>query len=130
MRPINDEDKNFVKQNLSSYCENKLMPEMQSKFSKAKIETEIIGEIPGLIPKKDNEARVIMQELLQSNSTGVISFGTEAGIFQEMDMDVVVCGPGSIDQAHKANEYISLSELEKSIQNLLKLFDQWSKKTI
>ena len=45
-------------------------------------------------------------------------------------MDVVVCGPGSIDQAHKANEYISLSELEKSIQNLLKLFDQWSKKTI
>ena len=130
MRPINDEDKNFVKQNLSSYCENKLMPEMQSKFSKAKIETQIIGEIPGLIPKKNNEARVIMQELLQSNSTGVISFGTEAGIFQEMDMDVVVCGPGSIDQAHKANEYISLSELEKSIQNLLKLFDQWSKKTI
>ena len=83
-----------------------------------------------IIPKKNNEARVIMQELLQSNSTCVISFGTEAGIFQEMDMDVVVCGPGSIDQAHKANEFISLSELEKSIQNLLKLFDQWTKKTI
>jgi len=129
MRPINEEDKNFVKNNLSTYCKNKLIPEMQSKFSKAKIETEIIGEIPGLIPKKDNQARVIMQELLQSNSTGVISFGTEAGIFQEMDMDVVVCGPGSIDQAHKANEFISLSELEKCLMNLLNLLNQWSKRS-
>ena len=130
MRPINEEDKNFVKNNLFKYCQNKLLPEMQSKFAEAKIETEIIGEIPGLIPQKDNQARVIMQDLLQSNSTGVISFGTEAGIFQEMNMDVVVCGPGSIDQAHKANEFVSISELDKCLQNLLKLLDRWSKKSI
>ena len=130
MRPINEEDKNFVKNNLLKYCQIKLLPEMQSKFAEAKIETEIIGEIPGLIPQKDNQARVIMQDLLQSNSTGVISFGTEAGIFQEMNMDVVVCGPGSIDQAHKANEFVSISELDKCLQNLLKLLDRWSKKSI
>jgi len=130
MRPINEEDKNFVKNNLLKYCQNKLLPEMQSKFTEAKIETETIGEIPGLIPQKDNQARVIMQDLLQSNSTGVISFGTEAGIFQEMNMDVVVCGPGSIDQAHKANEFVSISELDKCLQNLLKLLDQWTKKSI
>ena len=130
MRPVNNEDKDFVKKSLSDYCDKNLLPEMKSKFSKAKIETDIIGEIPGLIPKKDNEARVIMQELLHSNSTGVISFGTEAGIFQEMDMDVVVCGPGSIDQAHKANEFISLSELEKSLLNLLNLLDHWTKRSI
>ena len=130
MRPINEEDKNFVKNNLLKYCQNKLLPEMQSKFADAKIETETIGEIPGLIPQKDNQARVIMQDLLQSNSTGVISFGTEAGIFQEMNMDVVVCGPGSIDQAHKANEFVSISELDKCLQNLLKLLDRWSKKSI
>ena len=129
MRPVNNEDKDFVKKNLSTYCDNNLLPEMQSKFLKAKIETNIVGEIPGLIPKKDNQARVIMQELLQSNSTGVISFGTEAGIFQEMEMDVVVCGPGSIDQAHKANEFISLPELEKSLMNLLNLLNQWSKRS-
>jgi len=129
MRPVNNEDKDFVKKNLSTYCDNNLLPEMQSKFSKAKIETNIVGEIPGLIPKKDNQARVIMQELLQSNSTGVISFGTEAGIFQEMEMDVVVCGPGSIDQAHKANEFVSLSELEKCLMNLLNLLNQWSNRS-
>jgi acetylornithine deacetylase len=101
---------------------------MRSTFPKAKIETDIVGEIPGLIPKKENKARAIMQELLKSNSTGVISFGTEAGIFQEMEMemDVVVCGPGSIDQAHKANEFISLPQLEKCFLNLLNLLDQWS----
>ena len=130
MRPINEEDKKFVKINLFKYCQNKLLPEMQSKFAEAKIATEIIGEIPGLIPQKDNQARVIMQDLLQLNSTGVISFGTEAGIFQEMNMDVVVCGPGSIDQAHKANEFVSISELDKCLQNLLKLLDQWTKKSI
>ena len=129
MRPVNNEDKDFVKNHLSNYCKNNLLPKMQSKFAKAKIETDIIGEIPGLIPKKENEIRIIMQELLQSNSTGVISFGTEAGIFQEMDMDVIVCGPGSIDQAHKANEFISLSELEKCLKNLINLMDQWSKKS-
>jgi len=126
MRPVNKYDMDFVKKNLSTYCEKNLLPEMQSKFSNAKIETDIVGEIPGLIPKKENEARVIMQELLKSNSTGVISFGTEAGIFQEMEMDVVVCGPGSIDQAHRANEFISLSQLEKCLLNLLNLLDQWS----
>ena len=126
IRPINKHDMDFVKNQLSRYCEDDLLPEMRSTFPKAKIETDIVGEIPGLIPKKENEARVIMQELLKSNSTGVISFGTEAGIFQEMEMDVVVCGPGSIDQAHKANEFISLSQLEKCLFNLLNLLDQWS----
>ena len=125
MRPVNNEDLQFVKNNISTYCERELLPEMKSKFLEAKIETEVIGEIPGLIPKDENQARVIMQEILKSNSTGVISFGTEAGIFQQMNMDVVVCGPGSIDQAHKANEYISLSELKKSNECLLKLFNQW-----
>ena len=73
--------------NISKYCEIELPPEMKSKFLEAKIETEIIGEIPGLIPKEENQARVIMQEILKSNSTGVISFGTEAGIFQQMNME-------------------------------------------
>ena len=129
IRPINNQDLDFVKNQLSIYCEDDLLPEMRSTFPKAKIETDIVGEIPGLIQKKENEARVIMQELLKSNSTGVISFGTEAGIFQEMEMDVVVCGPGSIDQAHKANEFISLSQLEKCLFNLLNLLDQWSAKS-
>ena len=126
IRPINNQDLDFVKNQLSIYCEDDLLPEMRSTFPKAKIETDIVGEIPGLFQKKENEARVIMQELLKSNSTGVISFGTEAGIFQEMEMDVVVCGPGSIDQAHRANEFISLSQLEKCLLNLLNLLDQWS----
>ena len=129
IRPINNQDLDFVKNQLSIYCEDDLLPEMRSTFPKAKIETDIVGEIPGLIQKKENEARVIMQELLKSNSTGVISFGTEAGIFQEMEMDVIVCGPGSIDQAHKANEFISLSQLEKCLFNLLYLLDQWSAKS-
>ena len=52
------------------------------------------------------------------NSREVVSFGTEAGLFQEIGISTVVCGPGSIEQAHKVDEYIKLEELKKCI-NLL-----------
>ena len=48
-----------------------------------------------------------------SNNTGAVSFGTEAGVFNNLDIDTIVCGPGSIEQAHKANEYIKIKQLDK-----------------
>ena len=62
------------------------------------------------------------QELVSSltgdNSREVVSFGTEAGLFQEIGISTVVCGPGSIDQAHKIDEFIQLGELKKCLQFL------------
>jgi acetylornithine deacetylase len=52
-------------------------------------------------------------QLTKENATGVVSYGTEAGLFQEAGIPAIVCGPGSIDQAHKPDEFISLSELER-----------------
>ena len=56
IRPVNKHDMDFVKNQLSRYCEDDLLPEMRSTFPKAKIETDIVGEIPGLIPKKGSVA--------------------------------------------------------------------------
>ena len=52
------------------------------------------------------------------NSREVVSFGTEAGLFQEIGLSTVVCGPGSIEQAHKIDEFIKLDELKKCINFL------------
>ena len=121
LRPVQSADADFVKADLKAYCEAELLPAMRAVFPEARIETEVIGEIVGLIPVEDNEARRIVAELTGANSAGVVPFGTEAGIFQEFGMDVVVCGPGSIEQAHKADEFIARDELGKCLDMLEKL---------
>jgi acetylornithine deacetylase len=119
MRPVQASDADYVKANLKSYCDHSLLPAMRAVFPDARIETEVIGEVDGLIPVEKNEARRIVAALTGANSAGVVPFGTEAGIFQNLGMDVVVCGPGSIEQAHKADEFVSVDQLEQCV-NLLK----------
>lgn len=60
----------------------------------------------------DSDVVVLAKSLAGRNHTEKVTFGTEAGLFQQAQIPAVICGPGSIDQAHKANEYVSLSQLE------------------
>ena len=57
------------------------------------------------------------------NSRDVVSFGTEAGLFQEIGISTVVCGPGSIEQAHKIDEYVSFDQLKKCLSLLIQIGD-------
>jgi acetylornithine deacetylase len=66
----------------------------------------------------ENAARDLVMSLTGANGTDVVSFGTEAGIFQQLGMAAVVCGPGSIEQAHKPDEYVAISELAACIDML------------
>ncbi|MCK0142781.1 acetylornithine deacetylase [Aliiroseovarius sp. F20344] len=115
MRPVQNSDAEFVKRAITTYCNDTLLPAMQAVHPDASIETEIIGEVAGLIPVEDNEAKRILSELTGANAADVAPFGTEAGIFQQLGMDVVVCGPGSIDQAHKANEFLAIDQLSNCL---------------
>lgn len=121
MRPIQSSDADFVKEALKTYCDEVLLPSMHSVYPDAFIETEVIGEVEGLIPTNKNEALKIMSELTGANGADVVSFGTEAGLFQSLGMDVVVCGPGSIEQAHKADEFIAIDQLAQCIKMLERL---------
>ena len=60
----------------------------------------------------------LISNLTGDNSRQVVSFGTEAGLFQEIGISTVVCGPGSIEQAHKIDEFIVLDELKKCLDLL------------
>jgi acetylornithine deacetylase len=118
MRPVQISDADYVKNSLNAFCETELLPQMRAVSSDASILTEVIGEVAGLIPTNNNEALRIIAELTGANGSDVVSFGTEAGIFQSLGMDVVVCGPGSIEQAHKANEFLSLDQLTQCLTML------------
>jgi acetylornithine deacetylase len=94
---------------------------MRAVAPEADIVIETIGEVDGLIPADDNEARRIVMELTGANGAGLVPFGTEAGIFQAMGMSVVICGPGSIEQAHKPDEYVSIDQMSQCLAMLGRL---------
>ena len=121
MRPVTAADAEFVREAIGAYVADDLLPAMRAVWPEAAIRTEVMGEVAGLEPVAGNEARRIVAELTGANNADVVSFGTEAGLFQEIGMDVVVCGPGSIEQAHKPNEYVALDQLSACLDMLGRL---------
>lgn len=121
MRPVVQDDMDFVKRDLSTYVGDVLLPDMRRIAPHADITTEIIGEVAGLMPMDDNAARDLICRLTGANTCDVVPFGTEAGLFQQIGMEAVICGPGSIDQAHKPDEYIALDQLSQSLAMLDRL---------
>jgi acetylornithine deacetylase len=121
MRPVQPEDVEFVKTDLHDFCTHQLLPQMRGVSPSADIVTEIIGEVDGLVPAGANEARDIVMELTGANGADLVPFGTEAGIFQAIGMSAVICGPGSIDQAHKPDEYLAIEQLSQCLSMLGRL---------
>ena len=117
-RPVQNSDFTYVKSQTEEYVRSVLLPAMQSVDPTASITTEIMGEVVGLEPADVNEARDILMELTGSNQAGVVPFGTEAGIFSALGMSVAVCGPGSIEQAHKPDEFLAVDQLVKCLSML------------
>ena len=70
-------------------------------------------DVPGLREEDGGEAEAMVRKLTGLNSSGVVSFGTEAGQFQAAGYSAVVCGPGSIEQAHQANEFITIDQFQQ-----------------
>ncbi len=90
-----------------------LLLEMQSVHADASIEFLPYSEIAGLDTAIDSEIAELAKRLAMKNSHAKVAFSTEAGLFDEIaGVPTVVVGPGSIEQAHKADEYIALDQLE------------------
>ncbi len=69
--------------------------------------------VPGLTPEDDGAAEALARRLTGDNGQHVVSYATEAGQFQDEAFSAVICGPGSIDQAHQADEFISIAQFER-----------------
>ena len=113
-RPVNKEDGIFLNNEIDKYADGLLL-EMKKKYPNASIKKKIIGEIIGFHRVNDSKACEFVSSITGDNSREVVSFGTEAGLFQEIGISTVVCGPGSIEQAHKIDEFIELSEIKKCL---------------
>ena len=116
-RPVNKQDGIFLNNEIDNYA-NELLTEMKKKYPNASIRKKIIGEIIGFDRIQDSKACEFVSSITGDNKREVVSFGTEAGLFQEIGISTVVCGPGSIEQAHTIDEFIELNEIKKCLSFL------------
>ena len=79
--------------------------------------------VPGLKPETEGPAEALVRRLTGANAAGVVSYGTEAGQFQDAGYSAVICGPGDIAQAHQVDEYLELSEWQAGQRFMLALLE-------
>ncbi len=115
MRPVNESDVRYALDRIHHFTNDCLAKEMQATCVDANVVTHVIGEVCGFEPVPYSEALRIARELTGNSDLSVVSFGTEAGLFQQLGISTVVCGPGSIDQAHKPDEYVSIDQLQQCL---------------
>jgi acetylornithine deacetylase len=110
-RLLPNADENYVPDRITALT-RKLEPAMKAVSPDAGIHFEQANAIPGLAAEKNSPAEQLALHCSHTNSTHTVSYGTEAGLFQQAGIPAVVCGPGSIEQAHKPDEFIAVSELQ------------------
>ena len=101
----------YVINRFNRFVEEEILPEMRAVFPKASVTTTKCADAPGLNPEEGSPAETLVLSLLGSNERYGVSYATEAGHFQGIGIPTVVCGPGSILQAHRPDEYVEISQL-------------------
>lgn len=107
-----DDHEGFIG-DVRAFAENELLPDMRSRYEDAAITFHEKSGFPGLMTPEDAEVTQVCGHLAGTNETAKVAFGTEAGLFSAGGIPTVVCGPGSIAQAHKPNEFVTLEQVAR-----------------
>ena len=125
IRHLPTDDPDLVWNEMQQYIDHEILPEMRAVTPDAQIEWEEISAIPELLSSDENLVGLAKQ-IAGTTETACVSFGTEGGLFEEIGVPSVVCGPGHIDQAHKPNEFIEIEQLKRCERFMDDLLDQLS----
>ena len=111
-RCLPDRDPEKILKTVRERTDNNLLSKYRARAPEAKFETRVHAQYPGLKMDEDSPAVRLARELTGANQVDAVSYGTEAGHFQAYGIPAVICGPGSIEDAHRPDEFCALSELE------------------
>jgi acetylornithine deacetylase len=100
---------------VQAFIDEVALPRLTRFVSGPKVDTIVEVDVPGLGAIPGSQAETLALKLTRSNLTNAVSYATEAGQFQRAGLPTVVCGPGSIDQAHKPDEFLELSQIDACI---------------
>ena len=120
IRPAPWDDVNEIASGLRALA-SEVESRMRVNAPEASVMVETRSDVQAFAREKDGAAERLARQLTGDNSTRVVSYGTEAGQFQGAGLSVVVCGPGSISQAHQPDEYIEIAQMAQCCQFLEKL---------
>jgi acetylornithine deacetylase len=127
VRSLPDASPDVVPRALASFAENALLPKMRQVTQDAGIETETQGSVPSFVAAPGSEAVALALALTGANDAHAVSYGTEAGLFDQAGCPTVICGPGDIAQAHAPDEFVTQAQLDSCMAFLARLADRLSK---
>ena len=122
VRSIPDDDISAIREEFDAEA-SAVLTEMQAIAPNCEITTETLADGPPLMPEENNPAAELAHKLTGSNGRASVSYAAEAGQFQQAGFPTVICGPGSIDQAHQPNEFIKISQVAEGtnfMRNLIR----------
>jgi len=128
-RFLPSDDPEALLREFEDYVRKKLEPEMRAVDSGSGFTIEPLSDIPMLDAGSETEVVALAQELTGERDIGKVSFATEGSQFQRAGIPTVVCGPGSIAQAHKPNEYVTLDQIRRCDDFLRRLVDRLCEKS-
>lgn len=111
-RDLPTADAKRMQQEVLAYA-GSLEPAMKKVAPDAGFSFDTICEIPSFLGSANDAITRLAQRLAGEERTTLVAFGTEAGLFKNAGIPTVVCGPGSIEQAHQPDEYVSLDQLAR-----------------
>ncbi len=121
MRALPADDPQQVAAELRDYAESELLPRMRAVSAASDIRFSELSSYPGLFTEAGSEAAQLLALIAGSDDFSTVAFGTEGGLFDEAGIATVVCGPGSMDQGHKPDEFVSRDQLAQCDAMLARL---------
>lgn len=100
-----------IQAEVERYVQQELLPRMRKEFEGARIDFEIGAAAPGLDASEQAAITALVRALTQDRTVRKVAYGTEAGLFAHAGIPAVICGPGSIERAHKVDEYVEVDQL-------------------
>ena len=124
LRTIPMDDAHAIRKEFEAHCRER-EKELRSIFPGFKIELkENHPAVPPLDTKEDEDIVHLIKRLTGNENLNTVSYAAEAGQFAEAGFQSIICGPGSIIQAHRANEFIAIDQLHKGVKLIHDLIDE------
>ena len=123
VRALPSDDPQQVAEELRAYAATELLPQMHARSAASAIDFHPLSAYPGLATEPQSEAAELLALLAGSREFGTVAFGSEGGLFHQAGIATVICGPGSMDQGHKPDEFVSLEQLTGCDAMLARLAD-------
>jgi acetylornithine deacetylase len=121
VRSLPGVDPDDLLRRLEAFAEVNVLPQLRKVAPTTGISTRRQVDVVGLSPDPGSLAESLAMRFAGTNETKTVAYATEGGLFQQRDIASIVCGPGSIDQAHQPDEFIEISQIEACIAFMRRL---------